>query len=68
MVHSTTDYACNKGRETDWRKFCLAHGLGDGGEDGDFVFVGEIIEERIVLEMDFLKEFLETNPGAILLR
>ena len=70
MVHGTTDCACNQGRETGWKKFCLAHGLGEGEEDGDFVFVfvGEGIEERIVLEIDLLEDFLEVNPSAILLR
>ena len=68
MVHGTTDCACDQGRETCWRKFCLAHGLGEDREDDYFVFVGEGIKEGIVLEIDLLEKLLETDSSAILFR
>ena len=68
MVHGTTDYNCNKGRKTDWRKVYLEHGLGEGEEDGNFVFVGERIEKIIVVKIHLLEKCLEADPSAILLR
>ena len=46
----------------------MTHGLGEGREDGYFVFFGEGIEKGVVLEVDLLETLLETDPSAILLR